>query len=167
MKTITYKTAKVIRTIAASLIILVLLSGVSKGASSGKEATQINTTELTVQLKSWISDNTTWSESGDIQVETTLASDFTLPGETDNKELSTEIEAWISDNSLWSNETVNVQEDLSSRMKSWIGNSNYWGPESENNDHELAVQIKSWITESAFWNGTEELSHTGNELANN
>lgn len=144
MKTITYKIAKVMRAAILSLIIVVALAGVSKAENSGKENVEMNTNELTVQLKSWMIDNTNWSSFDNLQTE--------------------EISANKTGNNFCAE---NESQDLSSKMKTWISNSNLWSAETDNNDQELASQIKSWMTNNAFWNGAEEHFNAYNELANN
>ncbi len=52
MKTITYKTTKVIKTIIATLLILVALCGVSKAENPVNELKSENN-GLTIQLKAW------------------------------------------------------------------------------------------------------------------
>ena len=61
MKTSTFKTGKVVRTIVVTLIVLISLTGSSKGVNSGKESVEMNSTLLTNQVKFWMSDNSNWN----------------------------------------------------------------------------------------------------------
>ncbi len=151
MKTISSQIAKAIRTIAASLIILLTLAEVSKGENSGKETIQTNTTELSTQIESWIGSDTFWSN------------------ETDNQEqeLASEIKTWLNNATDWNNNDEPVESELAIQMKLWISNSNFWCAENNTTVQDLTAQIKLWLTQNAYWNQTEDAINTGSELANN
>ena len=136
MKTISSQIAKAIRTIAASLIILLTLSEVSKGENSGKETIQTNTTELSTQIESWIGSDIFWSN------------------ETDNQEqeLASEIKTWLNNTTDWNNNDEPVESELAIQMKSWISNSNFWCAETNTTMQDLTAQIKLWLTQNAYWN---------------
>ena len=195
MKTLTYKIAKVMRSIIGSLIILAALCSVSKGAVSGKEFLQ-NNNELAIQVKSWLGNSTYWSAAENLQSEelnTAVAdSNANIMNQADNQELSNElqslintssywndetgtseaelarqIKSWMSNNSYWSNDTESTEPDLAIRMKSWISNGTFWSEEIVNEEPDLALQIKSWINNGSFWKDSSDLSEFRTELASN
>ena len=195
MKTLTYKIAKVIRSMIGSLIILVALCSVSKGAVSGKEFLQ-NNNELAIQVKSWLGNSTYWSAAENLQSEelnTAVAdSNANIMNQADNQELSNElqslintssywndetgtseaelarqIKSWMSNNSYWSNDTESTEPDLAISMKSWINNGTFWSEEIVNEEPDLALQIKSWINNGSFWKDSSDLSEFRTELASN
>lgn len=148
MKTIIYKMAKVMRTIVASLIILTALPGISKGENSGRESVEITTNELTVQVKSWMNDNSYWSDVDNSQSEENSATTV----QSENQDLSNEMESWISNGTLWNGDSDNEEQELVLQMKRWISNNSYWNNDTEENNQELALQMKSWISNISFWN---------------
>lgn len=168
MKTTTYKMAKVIRTIAATLILMVAISGVSKGENSGRELCHENN-GLTVQVKSWMGNNTYWSDFDNQAIEELQNGSAVINDNSDsqNRELSTDMESWINNCTYWSNESDNHEVELTQQIKSWIGNSNFWSAENDDNDKELAAQIKSWMSSKIYLNDSERQINTGNQLANN
>jgi len=159
MRTITSKTTRVIRTIVASLLILVALSGVSKGVNSGKELA-INNNELLLQMKSWIGNNTTWSDFENLKTEEFQndSAEVQSDGNSQFEELTSEMESWINSDTFWSNEKGNEEQELGSEMKSWINNKSGWSNDEENKDSELTLQLKSWISHSHFWSADTENS---------
>jgi len=193
MKTTLYQVTKGIRTIVSILIILVALTGISKGEISGKEFLQ-NNVELALQVKSWVGNSAFWSTTDNQQAnEFTTAVADTNSGAADragNQELSLEMESlihsgsywddetatreeevygmiktWISKNALWSNEADASEPDLAIRMKSWISNGTYWSEERVTSGQDLAGQIKSWINSGIFWNESNDLPAFSSELA--
>jgi len=194
MKTLTYKIAKVMRSIIGSLIILVALCSVSKGEISGKEFLQ-NNNELAIQVKSWLGNSTYWSASENLQAEelniAVADSNSSIGNQPDNQELSLEMEmeslirtgsywndesgnneadlshqikSWMSNNSYWSNDS---ESNLAFRMKSWISNGAFWSEEVVNEEPDLALQIKSWINNGSFWKDSDDQSDYRTELASN
>jgi len=195
MKTILFQIAKGIRAIAATLIILVALTGISKGEVSGKEFLQ-NDNELAFQVKSWLSNSTYWSAAENLQPEeiTTAMADSNANSEYQggNQELSLEMESliqtgaywddetstregevydliktWISNEAFWSNEGDASEPDLGIRMKSWISSGAYWSEETVTNKQDLALQIRSWINNGSFWKDSNDQSEIRTELASN
>jgi hypothetical protein len=146
MKTITYKITKVMRAIVASLIILTALPGISKGENSGREAVEITANELTVQVKSWMNDNSYWSDVDNSQSEENSATTV----QSENEDLSNKMESWISNGTLWNGDSE--EQELALQMKMWISNNTYWNNDTEENNQELALQMKSWISNISFWN---------------
>ncbi len=167
MKTITYKTTKVIKTIIATLLILVALCGVSKAENPVNELKSENN-GLTIQLKAWMGDVNNWGDmNGNDFNDASVCSNRLAESEINNGEdLSTEMESWMTDNSLWDKESDNENSDLTLKMKSWISNSNLWDAEPDNNE-ELAVQIRQWIKNNSFINESNEQIFLCNELAAN
>jgi len=137
MKTLIYKIAKVMRSIIGSLIILVALCSVSKGAVSGKELLQ-NKNELAFRVKSWIGNGTYWSTAENQQTEelnaTVADSNANIMNQADNQELSNELESLIRSGSYWNDETGTSEEELARQIKSWIKNGSFWNDSSDPSD---------------------------------
>ena len=192
MKTIFYQMAKGIITIAATLIILVTLTGISKGAVSGKEFLQ-NNNELALQLKFWIGNSTFWSSIDNQRAEelsiAVADSNANSENRAGNQELSLEmgslihsgsywdnetatteeevyglLKTWLSNKAFWSNDADSAEPDLEFRMKSWISSGAYWSDETVTGEQDLASQIKSWISNGIFWNASNDQLSFGNEL---
>ena len=117
MKTLTYKIAKSMRSVIGSLIILTALCSVSKGEISGKEFLQ-NNNELAFQLKSWMSNNSFWSNDS----------------ESTDPDLALQMKSWISNGTFWSEEMVNEEPDLALQIKSWIKNGTFWKESNDQSD---------------------------------
>lgn len=144
MKTITYKIAKVMRAIAVSLILLMVLPGISKGGNSANE--------LTIQVKSWINDNAYWSDVDHSDSEDSSATTI----QSENQNLSNEMESWMSSGTLWSGDSDEEEQELSLQMKTWIGNTSFWNDATEENNQQLALQLKLWLNNNTHWSVSEE-----------
>lgn len=134
MKTITYKMVEVMRTIAATLILVVALSGVSKGENSGRELCHEND-ELTLQVKSWMGGNTYWSDLDNQAIKELQNSSAVINDNSDSqkRELSTEMESWISNSAFWGNESDNHEAELTQQIKLWMGDTVLWSQEEKVN----------------------------------
>jgi L-rhamnose isomerase len=136
MKTITFKTKKMFRTIVVTLIVLTSLTGTSKGVNSGKECVEINSTLLTNQVKFWISDNSNWNNAEDFNYTDSVEKDSleNLNSIIQEKELLDMIKIWISNANNWVDQTEATEEELSEKLKEFIKNCDYWSNETENNE---------------------------------
>jgi hypothetical protein len=122
MKTTTYKTGNVMRSLVVSLIILASLSGIAKGENSGKEAVEAGITlqiasynandfaaaEIALETKNWMNGNdetiykSTESEPA-LQVEKYNAEEFVAA------EMALETQSWLNNNCEVSNMVANVE----------------------------------------------------------
>jgi hypothetical protein len=137
MKTINFKIEKVMKTMVASLIILVSFSGISKGVNTGSEATDINGNELAVQVKSWISSSTYWDLSANIDnidaiSDGTVEKNLNIAVNAENQELGQEMKSWMSNSAYWNGKVESDDQDLARQIKSWMNNGTYWSSENEN-----------------------------------
>ena len=193
MKTILYQGSKGIRTFVDTLIILVALTGISKGEIPGKELLQ-NNNELALQLKFWIGNSAFWSTTDNQQADelTKAVADrnANAGNEAGNQELSLEmgslihsgsywddetatreeevyglLKTWISKNAFWSNDADSAEPGVALRMKSWISSGAYWSDETVTGEQDLVGQIKSWIDNGTFWNESNDQLSIGKELA--
>ena len=167
MKTITDKIAKVMKTILASLIIMVALSGITKGENSGNEAVEINSNELTIEMKSWMVNSEYWSEPANKQIEELTAAFENSDNQSESQELAQKMKLWITNSSSWDKENDSNVQELALEMKSWMNNNSFWHGKTKIRGHQLAMAIRSWISNSSFWNEAEEPINSGNILANN
>ena len=122
MKTTTYKTGNVMRSLVVSLIILASLSGIAKGENSGKEAVEAGitlqiasynandfvTAELALETKNWLNGNdetiykSTEAELA-LQVEKYNADEFAAA------EMALETESWLNNNGEVRNMVADVE----------------------------------------------------------
>ena len=167
MKTIINQIAPGIRTIVASLIIVVALTGISKGENSNTATCKINDDSLTLQVKSWVKNGVYLVDPNTRQIEEPatggIESGLIEVTEADNRELSHQMESWMSNSSFWNDESENKEQGLVKEMKSWLNNRSCWSRESESKDADLALKMKSWISSCTFW--SEETMHQEQELA--
>ena len=159
MKTINYKIANAMRTLAISFAIVVSLSGFAKGAAStttsmtGGESAEIsmNHTELAGQMETWLNNSTYWNGE-----ETSEA-----------QELVSQMRSWMDNRSFWSDDAVSQEPELALQMKNWLSEKSLWSVDEDNQGDDLNFQVKSWIGNTAFWSGSEVEVPFGNQLASN
>ena len=171
MKTILYKITKGMRTIVASLVIVLALTGISIGENSITASGKISDDTLALQVKSWVNNSAYWVDSNAQQIEEptpegTVSSVNTVT-ETENQELSRQMESWISNSAYWNDESDSKEQELAHRMKSWISTGTYWSGETLNKEQGLASQIRSWMNNSEFWCESNDYLNFNSELASN
>src|SRR5665647_1046027 len=158
MKTTTYKTANVMRSLVASLIILASFSGIANGENSNKEAfafvgngynaQEFVNAELTSEAENWMNSNGEVAEQ-----ELTLQFAAYNAKEFVNAELASETESWINNN-------VEVAEPELA-IKVAVYNA------EEYIETEFAVEMNKLINNVAKGFDTEQPFNNSNELANN
>ena len=159
MKTTIYTTANAMRTLTASFVILISLSGIAKGAASittsmtGGESTEIsmNHTELAGQMESWLNNSTYWNDEEACEAQ----------------DLVSQMKSWMDNSSYWSDDATSQEPELALQMKNWLNEKTLWSAEEDNQGADLNLQVKSWIGNTAFWSGSEVEVPFGNQLASN
>ncbi len=136
MKTSTFKTGKVVRTIVVTLIVLISLTGSSKGVNSGKESVEMNSTLLTNQVKFWMSDNSNWNNVENLNDKDSVEKDSleNVNSINQQEELLDMMKTWISNSSIWVDQTEAIEQELSEKLKEFIKNCTYWSNETESNE---------------------------------
>ena len=165
MKTLNYKLTKMMKSIVVSLILLVSVTGISKGATS------INENSLAIQVKSWISNSSYWLEPDKRQTEELkildVENDLNTVSEIESQELSRQIESWMNNSTYWTGEADRENREITRQIKSWMNSSTFWSNDAETSKPDLAFQIKSWINNGVYWNESADPVIGNNELASN
>lgn len=141
MKTTTYKTGNMMRSIVASLIILASLQVISKGENSDKKAIGIVENESTLQVESWMSNLVYYAQ------------------EFAAAEMAIEIQNSMNTTSETNNEAV--EAELALQIEPLMKNTEYNAKEFV--EAEMASETESWKNS----NGSKGQTIYGNELANN
>ena len=153
METTTYKIENVMKSIVASLIILISFSVLTKGENLVNEANAIVGSESELQVESWMNSNNYWNGNAD----------------KDEQELVSKIESWMNNSAYWTGtaNTENIEEIPALVIESWMNSDNYWNGNADIEERELALEIESWMNNSAYWTGTDKKINCGTGLANN
>jgi hypothetical protein len=122
MKTTSYKTGNVMRSLVVSLIILASFSGIAKGENSGKEAVNTGTTlqiaaynandfvaaEIALETRNWLNgnDETTYKST---EAEPALQAEKYNADEFAAAEMALETENWLNNNGEISNLVTDVE----------------------------------------------------------
>jgi len=148
MKTTTYKTGNVMRSLVASLIILASFSMIAKGENSGKEAVNVGMTiqieaynandfaaaEMALETKNWLKGNDetiyklTESEPA-LQAKKYNADEFVAV------EMALETENWLNNNGEISNEVAKVE--LAPQVEKYNAQDFV--------EKEIAVETETWM----------------------
>ena len=73
------------------------------------------TNEVSVQLKTWISDKSYWEEDATGQ----------------EKELTVQLTSWMKEGTYWKAEVSEQEPVLASQLEAWISNGAYWNGANE------------------------------------
>ena len=148
MKTTTYKTGNVMRSLVVSLIILASLSGIAKGKNSGKEAVEAGITlqiasynandfaaaEIALETRNWLNGNdetiykSTESEPA-LQAEKYKADEFAAA------DMALETESWLKNNGETSDKVANAE--IESQIEKYNAQDFV--------EKEIAVETETWM----------------------
>jgi len=191
MKTTTYKTGNVMRSIVASLIILASLQGIAKGENSGKGAIGIVENESTLQVEIWMSNLVydaqefvademafeiqNWTNSNDstnnevveaepaLQIAALMNNIEYKAQEFVDAEMAVETESWMNSNDKTNSEVAEAEPAL--LIAALANNTEYKAQEFV--AAEMAIETENWMNNSNYVSGSEKQTNYGIELAHN
>ena len=157
MKTISYNTENVMKSIVASLIILGSFSGIAKGENSNKEANSIVgynakeyvEAELSVETANWM--------NSDCEIDYKVAELAYNAKNFVDAEVAAETESWMNSNDVINNNIADLEIAFELAQYNPI----------EFAEADFANEAESWINDTSTGTQSEKGTNYSNELANN
>ena len=123
----------------ATVLAFLFLTGNANAHGRAVKHACFGESEATLQLESWMTDETIWDSN------TTAISQFTVETEFENK-----IENWMINTEIWNfNSAFTEVTEAGLAIENWMTDHNIWNFENAEIEPELALE--SWMINNETW----------------
>jgi len=124
---------------AGTLMAFFLLAGNFKSEGTEVKISGFETIETSLQLESWMSDETVWNTN------LILMADFAPETET-----YLDLESWMTSDKAWSlNNNFATETEVELELESWMTRENIWN--TEKTEVEAELTLESWMLDNEVW----------------
>lgn len=123
----------------AAVLAFQLLTGIANAHGTAPKHTRFGESEATLQLESWMTNETIWNSN------TIVISEFTTETEFEYK-----IENWMINTEIWNFNSVFTEEtEAGLAIENWMTDQNLWDLKNEEIEPELSLE--SWMISHEIW----------------
>ncbi len=122
-----------------TVLAFLLLTGNANAHGTAVKYASFDESEATLQLESWMTDETIWNSN------TTAISQFTVETEFEHK-----IENWMINPEIWNfNSAFTEETEVGLAIENWMTDQNIWDLKNEEIEPELALEL--WMINNEIW----------------